>query len=143
VAPPPSRQASDYDVQMMKRYGLHTMALVGLAAALTGSVGCGGGGSSSCSANVAAEWVLTENGAQVACLPGDTVDINVDSMTATFACAAGAGTTPALAGGVTHTIDLTLFDASGNSLSQTPANNVFVPCGTVTDIGQVEFSVTP
>ena len=113
-----------------------------LAAAFTGTVGCGGGGSSSCSANVAAEWVLTENGAQVSCLPGDEVDINVDSMTATFACSAGAGTTPALAGGVTHTIDLTLFDASGNSLSQTPANSVFVPCGTITDIGQVEFSVT-
>lgn len=138
------RPTNDYDdVEMMKRYGLHAMALAGLVAALSGGVGCGGGGSSFCSANVAAEWVLTENGDQVACLPGDEVDINVGGMTATFACSAGAGTTPAVAGGVAYTIDLTLFDGAGNSLSQTPANNVFVPCDTVTDIGQVEFSLTP
>jgi hypothetical protein len=79
----------------------------------------------------------------VSCLPGDEVDLNVESMRATFACAAGAGTTPALPGGVSYNISLTLFDASNAVLSQTPTNNVFVPCGSITDIGQVEFSLTP
>ena len=126
----------------MARYGLHKIVLVALAAVSTGAVGCGGG-SSACSANVAAEWVLTENGVQVACQPGDEVDINVDSMTATFACSAGGGTTASLAGGVNHNIDLTLFDASSTSLSQTQTMSVFVACGAITDIGLVEFSLTP
>jgi hypothetical protein len=128
---------------MMTRYGLYGIALVGLAAVSVVGTGCGGGGSSACPANVAAEWVLTENGAQVSCLPGDEVDINVDSMRATFACSDGAGTTPTVVGGVNHNISLTLFDSSNNVLSQTPTNVVFVPCGTITDIGQVEFSLTP
>jgi hypothetical protein len=127
---------------MMTRYGLHGIALAALAAVSLGGIGCGGG-SGGCSANVAAEWVLTENGAQVSCLPGDEVDINVDSMSAPFACSAGAGTTPALAAGFSRNISLTLLDSSGNVLSQTPTNSVFVPCGTITDIGQVEFSLTP
>jgi hypothetical protein len=117
------------------------IALVALAAVSLGGIGCGGG-SGSCAANVTAEWVLTENGAQVSCLPGDEVDINVDTMSAPFACSAGAGTTPAIAGGLNRNISLTLLDASGNVLSQTPTNVVFVPCG-ITDIGQVEFSLTP
>jgi hypothetical protein len=126
----------------MTRHGLHTMALVALTGVLSGIAGCGGG-TSSCSANVAAEWFLTENGVQVSCVPGDEVDINVDSMAATFACSDGAGTTPAVAGGISHAISLSLFDASGALLSQTPTNSVFVPCGTITDIGSVEFSLTP
>ena len=126
----------------MTRYGLHKIALVALAAVSTGAVSCGGG-SSACSANVAAEWILTENGVQVACQPGDEVDLNVDSMSATFACSAGAGTTASLAGGVNHNIDLTLFDASSTSLSQTQTMSVFVACGAITDIGLVEFSLTP
>jgi len=124
--------------QVLEKIGLGVLALV-----CTGAIGCGGGGSGSCGANVAAEWVLTENGAQVSCLPGDEVDINVESMQAPFACGAMAGTTPTLAGGVSYNISLTLFDASNNVLSQTPTNNVFVPCGTITDIGVVEFSLTP
>jgi hypothetical protein len=127
----------------MTRHLLQKIGLGVLAVVCAGGIGCGGGGSGSCPANVAAEWVLTENGAQVSCLPGDEVDINVESMRATFACAAGAGTTPTLAGGVSYNISLTLFDASNAVLSQTPANNVFVPCGSITDIGQVEFSLTP
>jgi hypothetical protein len=126
----------------MTRYRLHGIALVALAAASFGAAGCGSD-SSSCGANVAAEWIVTEYGAEVSCLPGDQVDINVDAMRATFSCADGAGTTPGLAGGVNHNISLTLYDASGAVLSQTPTNVVFVPCGTVTDIGQVEFSLTP
>jgi hypothetical protein len=126
----------------MARYGLKKIVLVALAAISIGAAGCGGG-SSSCSANVAAEWVLTENGVQVACQPGDEVDLNVDSMTATFACSAGQGTTPSLAGGVNHNIDLTLFDAASTSLSQTQTMSVFVACGAITDIGVVEFSLTP
>jgi hypothetical protein len=128
---------------MMTGYGLQKLALGLLVALAGGALGCGGGGGSSCSANVAAEWFVTENGVQVACLPGDEVDINVDDMTATFACSAGAGTTPALAGGFNRNISLTLFDASSNVLSQTPTNRVFVPCGAITDIGSVEFSLTP
>ena len=118
------------------------MSLVALAAFSTGAVGCGGS-SNTCSANVAAEWILTENGVQVSCQPGDEVDINVDSMSATFACSAGGGTTASLAGGVNHNIDLTLFDASSTSLSQTQTMSVFVACGAITDIGLVEFSLTP
>ncbi len=127
----------------MTRYGMHKITFFALAAVSIGAVGCGGGGSSFCSANVAAEWVLTENGVQVSCQPGDEVDINVDDMSATFACSAGAGTTASLAGGVNHDIDLTLFDASSNSLSQTQTMRVFVACDAITDIGLVEFSLTP
>ena len=126
----------------MTRYGLHKIVLVALAAISTGAVGCGGS-SNACSANVAAEWILTENGVQVSCQPGDEVDINVDNMSATFACSAGGGTTASLAGGVNHNIDLTLFDASSTSLSQTQTMSVFVPCGVTTHIGLVEFSLTP
>jgi hypothetical protein len=126
----------------MTREGLR-IAMVVLAAVSTGAVGCGGGGSSSCAANVAAEWIITENGAVVSCLPGDEVDINVDGMAVTFPCSDGAGVTPDLAGGLNHAVSLTLFDGSGNPLSQTPTNSVFVPCGSVTDIGQVQFAVTP
>jgi hypothetical protein len=127
---------------LMTRHGLR-IALVVLAAVSTAAVGCGGGGSSSCAANVAAEWIITENGVVVSCLPDDEVDINVDGMAATFPCSDGTGITPDLAGGLNHAVSLTLFDASGNPLSQTPTNSVFVPCGSVTDIGQVQFAVTP
>jgi hypothetical protein len=116
------------------------VAVIGLSALITAAIGCGGG-SGSCAANVAAEWVLTQNGAQVSCLPGDEVDINVDSMTATFACSAGAGTTPNVAGGVSHNVSLSLFDANNNLLSQTQTMSLFVPCATITDIGQVEFAL--
>jgi hypothetical protein len=121
---------------------MRTMMLVALAAVSMGAVGCGGG-SSGCSASVAAEWVLTENGVQVACQPGDEVDINVDDMSATFPCSAGGGTTASLVGGVNHDIDLTLFDGSSNTLSQTQTMRVFVACGAITDLGLVEFSLTP
>jgi hypothetical protein len=127
----------------MMRHGMQRIALVALAAVSMGVVGCGGGGSNACSASVAAEWVLTENGVQVSCEPGDEVDINVDDMSATFACSAGAGTTASLAGGVSYNIDLTLFDAASNTLSQTQTMSVFLPCGAITDIGLVEFSLTP
>jgi len=123
----------------MTRHGLYGLALAALAAI---SISCGGG-SSSCPANVAAEWIVTENSVVVACLPGDEVDINVDSMRATFPCSDMAGITPDLAGGVNHSISLTLFDAGNNVLSQTPTMSVFVPCDSITDIGQVEFSLTP
>jgi len=126
----------------MTRHGLYGLALAALAAISIGGIGCGGG-SSSCPANVAAEWIVTENTVVVACLPGDEVDINVDSMRATFPCSDMAGITPDLAGGVNHSISLTLFDAGNNVLSQTPARSVFVGCNTITDIGQVEFSLTP
>ena len=121
---------------------LHKMMLAGLAAISAAAIGCGGG-SSSCGASVTAEWIVTENGVQVACLPGDEVDLNVDNMTVTFACSAGAGTTPTLAGGESRNIDLTLFDAQNNVLSQTQSMSIFLPCGAITDIGPVEFSLTP
>ena len=125
----------------MTQFRLQTIMLGVLAAVALGAIGCGG--SSSCSANVTAQWVVTENGQQVACLPGDEVDINVDDLSATFVCSAMAGTTPALRGGVNHLIDFTLFDASSNVLSQTQAMTVFVPCNSITDVGLVEFSLTP
>jgi len=127
----------------MKRYGLqHMMALIGLAAVCTAGVGCGSS-SSSCGANVTAAWVVTENGAQVACLPGDEVDINVDSMNAPFDCSAMAGTTPTLAGGLNHNVSLTLLDSSANVLAQSSTTSVFVPCGTITDLGTYEFALSP
>jgi hypothetical protein len=127
---------------MMARHGLRMM-LAALGAVSAAAIGCGGGGGGSCGANVTAEWIVTQNSVVVSCLPGDEVDLNIDDMSATFACAAGAGTTPAVAGGISHNIDLTLFDASNNVLSQTQSMSVFLPCGTITDIGQVEFSLTP
>ena len=124
----------------MARHGLQVMLAALIA---VGTIGCGGDGGGSCGAQVTAEWIVTEKGVVVSCVPGDEVDLNVDNMTATFSCAAGAGTTPTLAGGISHNIDLTLFDASNNVLSQTQTMAVFLPCGAITDIGQVEFSLTP
>ena len=118
------------------------MAFIALAAIAAGGIGCGGG-SSSCAANVAAEWFLTENGAQVSCVPGDEVHINVTNLTTSFVCSDMAGTTATVAGGVSHAISLSLFDATNTLLSQTETRSVFVPCGTITDIGLVEFSLTP
>jgi hypothetical protein len=115
------------------------LAVLGLSGLVAAALGCGG--SSSCSGNVAAEWVLTQNGAPVSCLPGDEVDINVDSMSATFACSAGGGTTPAVTAGVSHNVSLSLFDSSNNLLSMTQTMSLFVPCGTITDIGQVDFAL--
>ena len=118
----------------------HEALVGGLILLSVASASCGGG-SSACSGNITAEWVLTQNGSQVACLPGDEVDINVDNLSAPFACSAGAGTTPAVAGGVSHSVSFTLLDASNATLSQTQTMSVFVPCGTITDVGQVDFSL--
>jgi hypothetical protein len=92
---------------------------------------------------VAAEWTLTANGQAVSCAGGDTVDIVVDGMTATFDCAAYAGVTPSVLGGANHNVSLALFNAAGAVLSQTQTMSLFVPCGTTQDIGNVELSVTP
>jgi hypothetical protein len=67
----------------------------------------------------------------------------VDSVAFAFACSDMAGTTPNIAAGRNRNVSLTLLDSSANVLSQTQTMAVFMPCNTITDVGQVEFSVTP
>ena len=64
-------------------------------------------------------------------------------MIVDFDCNLFAGTTPAIQGGVTHRITMILSDSGGNILSQLDPVNVPVGCGTVANLGTVEFSLTP
>ena len=133
---------------MMMKGKFRSLTALGLLALAGGASGCFVETSSSppptcLDGAVQAEWTLTSSGQVVSCLPGDTVDINVDSMSAPFDCSLMAGQTPSVAGGLSHNVSLTLTDASGHVLSQTQTMSLFVPCGTVTDIGNVELSLTP
>ena len=120
----------------MRNHGAWGRGLAVTVLALGGVFeGCGGGGGDGGGAcadgQVQAFWDVMQNGAVVSCLPGDTVVVRVDdnSMTQPFACSAGQGVTPPVVGGVHHSVDLTLFDGSGNVLEQSPAVDVPVPCG--------------
>jgi hypothetical protein len=102
---------------------------VGVAIVLGGTLaGCGGGGGS-CSGAIAASWDFTQGSG--GCFAGDQVVIRVDdnSMTVPFDCAAGGGVTPPVQGGVTHSVDLTLFDVNNTVVDQSPPLSIFVPCG--------------
>jgi hypothetical protein len=95
---------------------------------------------------VHASWTITANGSPISCAQAGAaeVDITVDStMVAPFTCTALSGTTPAIDGGITHNISLSLLDSSGNVLSQTQTMSLPVRCDTTEDIGNVELSLTP
>src|SRR5215471_19454044 len=78
---------------------------------------------------VAATWTLTSGGQVVSCAPGDEVDINVGSHTATFDCATYGGTTPTVPGGQSYSVSLGLFNGAGAPLSLTQTMSLFVRCG--------------
>jgi hypothetical protein len=116
--------------------------------AVAGLAGCGGSPPPpTCQLDsfITTTWSLEENGAPVECLPGDVVSLRVDnnSMIADFDCSAHAGTTPAIEGGVTHSVSFQLTDASGKVLSQTGEMALFVPCGAAQATPAVVFPVTP
>jgi hypothetical protein len=103
-------------------------------------------GSQTCApGQIKTTWFLSQNGQQVACAPGDEVDLRVDTdaMTVTFPCADLMGTSPSVTGGVSHQVSLKLFDKNGNVLSETGVMSLNVPCGTVMNTPRVEFSLTP
>jgi hypothetical protein len=99
--------------------------------------------------NITVEWVITAGGPQFtkscAQVGATTVSMLVDdtTMIVDFDCSTFAGTTPAIQGGVTHTITMSLSDDAGNTLSALKPTPVFVPCDSIKDVGTVEFSLTP
>ncbi len=100
--------------------GVAVLGLVGLGGSLPG---CGG---SSCDDGVIqASWDTS------VCLAGDYVVVRVDdnTMQAQFDCVLGGGTTPGVAPGETHSVDLRLFDVDDNLVDSSPAISVFVGCG--------------
>jgi hypothetical protein len=113
---------------------LVALGAIAVAGLMQGCGGGGGGGGPVCDDGaISTSWDLVQNGQQVACLQDDTVVVRVDdnTMTQPFDCSLMAGTTPPVEGGVSHTVDLTLFDGGGNKLSQTSPLTILVPCGTV------------
>ena len=88
-------------------------------------------------------WDLSENGQTVECAQGDEVDVTVDSMVVTFACADHVDTTPLIAGGVAHSVSLQLYDAGNVLLSQTGVMNIPVGCDQTAVAQSVDFSLTP
>jgi hypothetical protein len=126
---------------MSKIRGLTVFALAALATTLSG---CIIESSSSCGAGaVQAEWTVTASGSAVSCaqVGATEVDINVNDMSAPFNCTDVSGVTPAVTGGVSHAVSLTLLDSSNNVLSQTQTMSLFVPCNRTVDIGNVFLSV--
>jgi hypothetical protein len=107
-------------------------------------VGCGGGGQDGgpvcADGSIQTSWAFTPGSS--GCVPGDRVGVRVDdnTMVAYVPCTAGAYMTPAVLGGVQHTLDLTLFDASGNVVEQSPPIDVVVPCGTVATTPTYDFT---
>ena len=100
-----------------------------LAVALLGGSLQGCGGSSCATGTIQVSWDFKAGA--TGCLAGDQVGIRVDdnSMVIYAPCTDGGATTPAVEGGVTHTLDLTLFDANNNVVEQSTAVPVSVPCG--------------
>jgi len=105
--------------------GLGVLAALALGGTLQG---CGGGGGG-CSGAVSVTWDFVPGSG--GCFQGDYVVVRVDdnTMTMQYDCTAGSVVTPAVEGGVTHTVDLTLFDATNTVIDQPPAQSIFVPCG--------------
>jgi hypothetical protein len=126
------------------RSGLVMLGVVAVA----GLAGCGGGSPPPPACNldsfITTTWSLEQGGQTVECLPGDVVSLRVDdnTMIADFDCSAHAGTTPAIEGGVTHSVSFQLTDASGKVLSQTGEMPLFVPCGAAQATPHVVFPVT-
>lgn len=132
----------------MKTIGkLGNLAALGILALAGAGSGCIIQGSSSppvCyDGAISATWTLTANSQVVECAPGDEVDINAGQSTFTFDCFQHGGTTGALPGGFSYDVSLGLFDSANAPLSQTQTMQLFVPCATTVDIGDVELSLTP
>ncbi|HSZ80856.1 MAG TPA: hypothetical protein VLA14_01170 [Polyangia bacterium] len=125
------------------RAGLLVVAIGAVAAAglLQGCGGGGGGGGACGDGAIQVSWDFTAG--STGCFAGDQVTVRVDdnSMLVNFDCAAGNGTTPDVEGGVTHTVDLTLFDSGGQVVAgPSPAALVTVPCGGVVSAGIYDFT---
>jgi hypothetical protein len=127
----------------VSRAGLGVVAALVLGAGLAG---CGGGGSAPppppcADGTIQVQWDFLPG---FSCQAGDVVVVRVDNnnMLATFDCTAFGGVTPGVAGGVTHTVDLTLFDGSNprNVVEQSPVINVPVDCGGQSTTPVYDFS---
>ena len=116
--------------------------MLGVVAVATGLSGCGGGGGGGPAVCVDGQIQTSWDFVQGGCLPGDQVTVRVDdnSMLKTVDCVAGVALTPPVQGGVTHTVDLTLFDANNNPVEQSPAISIFVDCGTVVSTPIYDFN---
>jgi hypothetical protein len=126
----------------VSRVALGVVAVVAVGAGLAG---CGGGGSAPPPPPPCADGFITARWDFVApfdCQPGDQVTVRVDdnTMLATFPCTAFSGTTPSVAGGVTHTVDLTLFDGVGNPIEQSSPIQVPVDCAQTVVLPVYDFS---
>jgi hypothetical protein len=123
----------------VSRAGLGVVAAV----VLGGLAGCGGGSAPPpppCADGViTAQWDFLPG---FDCQAGDRVTIRVDdnSMLRTVPCTDFSVTTPPVAGGVTHTVDLTLFDGASNVVEQSPAISVSVDCGGTSTTPVYDFS---
>ncbi|HVU52732.1 MAG TPA: hypothetical protein VHL80_18755 [Polyangia bacterium] len=124
--------------------GLFSRARLGvLAIALGGALaGCGGGGGGGavCAAPISVTWDFLPG---TGCQPGDSVTVRVDdnTMLHNVPCTDFGAETPAVEGGVTHAVDLTLFDGAGNPIENSGAIQVPVGCGpTPADAGNYSFS---
>lgn len=113
-------------------------AAAGLFAGCGGGGG-GGGGGACADGQIQTAWDFVPG---AGCLPGDQVVVRVDdnTMLQTLPCTAGGGITPAVEGGVTHTVDLTLFDGTDTLIEQSPQVSIFVPCGSVAPTPTYDFS---
>jgi hypothetical protein len=128
-----------------KRWVLGSVSFAGLgllaAIALGGTLqGCGGGGGGgSCGGAISVTWDFLPG---FSCQPGDTVTVRVDdnTMLANVPCTDYGAVTPAVQGNVTHSVDLTLFDAAGTPVENSGAIAVPVACGTTADAGNYSFS---
>jgi hypothetical protein len=138
---------NDMNNEKTRRFPLRAglmVALVAVAAAglMQGCGGGGGGGGGTCGDGaIQVSWDFTAG--STGCFAGDQVTVRVDdnSMLVNFDCAAGGGTTPDVQGGVTHTVDLTLFDSDGHVVAgPSPAEPLTVPCGSAVSAGTYDFT---
>ncbi|HEX4406225.1 MAG TPA: hypothetical protein VH560_15410 [Polyangia bacterium] len=104
--------------------------------------GCGGGGGGACGPGaIQVSWDFTAGSS--GCFAGDQVTVRVDdnSMLADFDCATGTGIASGVEGGITHTVDLTLFDSGGAVVAgPSPVESVTVPCGSTVSAGIYDFT---
>ncbi|HTA21624.1 MAG TPA: hypothetical protein VK989_20165 [Polyangia bacterium] len=126
--------------------GALSASALGLAMLAALGIGCGGGGGApppaSCpNGAIQVSWDFTAG--STGCFAGDQVTVRVDdnSMLADFDCAAGGGIASGVEGGITHTVDLTLFDSAGSVVAgPSPAEAVAVPCGSTVSAGTYDFT---
>jgi hypothetical protein len=121
----------------MKR-GIRVASMVTVLAAAALVQGCGG----SSGGTITTRFTLSENGQAVGCAEGDEVDIRIDTNQVwTGRCIDGQITTGALSCGVSHTVELALFDKNGVLLSSTSQMTIPVLCGGTTFTQDVVFEI--